>query len=96
MTTAADDTSTTLRAIIAIVVAVVVAVPPMAWASTITISGRCRSIVVTGAGARIRASTVDRISISGSNSRVSYRRSSTGGRAKVDVTGAGSKVTRRR
>jgi hypothetical protein len=61
----------------------------------VRVNGRCKRISVSGAGSRIRANVVDRIRVSGSYARVSYRSNSSGRSASVRVTGVGAKVTRR-
>jgi Protein of unknown function (DUF3060) len=63
--------------------------------ANVRVNGRCKEISVSGAGSKVQANVVDRIRVSGSFSRVSYRRSSSGGKASVRVTGVGARVTRR-
>jgi Protein of unknown function (DUF3060) len=63
--------------------------------ANVRVNGRCKEISVSGAGSRVQANVVDRIRVSGSYSHVSYRRSSSGGKASVRVTGVGARVTRR-
>jgi opacity protein-like surface antigen len=63
--------------------------------ANVRVNGRCKEISVSGAGSVVNANVVDRIRVSGSYARVSYRRSSSGGRASVRVTGVGARVTRR-
>lgn len=60
----------------------------------LTITGRCRSLVVNGAEAHVKAGTVDRITVTAAEARITYRRSSSGGRARVSITGQGSTVRR--
>jgi Protein of unknown function (DUF3060) len=61
----------------------------------VRVTGRCKQISVSGASSAVRADVVDRIRASGSFARVSYRSSSSGGKAAVRVTGVGARVTRR-
>jgi opacity protein-like surface antigen len=62
----------------------------------VRVNGRCKQISVPGAGSAVTANVVDRIRVSGSYSRVSYRASSSGGDASVRTSGVGARVTRRR
>jgi opacity protein-like surface antigen len=64
-------------------------------AAKVRVNGRCREISVSGAGSAVRAGIVDRIRVSGSYARVSYRSNSSGGKASVRVSGVGARVTRR-
>lgn len=55
---------------------------------------RTRKLSVSGTASRISAGVVDRIVVPGSQARVTYRRASDGGAARVTVLGDGSKVRR--
>lgn len=55
--------------------------------TTITVTGRCRSVVVSGSGGHITVNRTDRLSVSGTNARVRARTVD-----RIDVSGTGARV----
>ncbi|MEZ4403005.1 MAG: DUF3060 domain-containing protein [Kofleriaceae bacterium] len=62
--------------------------------NTITLTGGCAKVAISGSGNRVTIEAVDKLGITGSSNTVTYQRGYTRKAPKVGKTGVGNKVSR--